>query len=336
MEVIMTTNTLPVAVIGAGPVGLAAAAHLLSRGETPVVLEAGSTVGASIREWGHVRLFSPWQYVIDPVSSSMLEATGWTMPPGDTLPTGNDLVDRYLLPLAQLPQLAPHIHLGVRVFAVTRQGVDKLKTNGREDTPFVLRVQRSDGTAEDILASAVIDASGTWTTPNPLGAGGVMAAGETCVAEHIAYGIPDVRGLARDRYAGRRVVVVGSGHSAFNALLDLADLSAEHPGTTVTWAIRRGAARDLYGGGETDALPARGKLGRRLQHLVDSGALTLVTGFRIAALRSTDGGISVVGDDGRQPTRSSPPPASVRTSPSRASCVWRSIPSSRARRRSRR
>jgi cation diffusion facilitator CzcD-associated flavoprotein CzcO len=256
MEVIMTTNTLPVAVIGAGPVGLAAAAHLLSRGETPVVLEAGPTVGASIREWGHVRLFSPWQYVIDPISRSMLEATGWTTPPGDTLPTGNDLVGRYLLPLAQLPQLAPHIRLGVRVFAVTRQGVDKLKTNGREDSPIVLRVQRSDGTAEDILASAVIDASGTWTTPNPLGAGGVMAAGETCVAEHIAYGIPDLLGLARDRYAGRRVLVVGSGHSAFNALLDLADLAAEHPGTTVTWAIRRGAARDLYGGGEADALPA--------------------------------------------------------------------------------
>jgi thioredoxin reductase len=229
----------------------------------------------------------------------MLEATDWTMPPGDTLPTGNDLVDRYLLPLAQLPQLAPHIRLGVRVFAVTRQGVDKLKTNGREDAPFVLRVQQSDGTAEDILARAVIDASGTWTTPNPLGAGGVMAAGETCVAEHIAYGVPDVRGLARDRYAGRRVLVVGSGHSAFNALLDLADLAAEHPDTTVTWAIRRGAARDLYGGGEADALPARGQLGQRLQHLVDSGALTLVTGFRIAALRSTDGGISVVGDDGR-------------------------------------
>jgi thioredoxin reductase len=298
----VTTDTLPVAVIGAGPVGLAAAAHLLDRGETPLVLEAGPTVGASIREWGHVQLFSPWRYVVDPVSVAMLEATGWTAPPGDSLPTGHDLVDQYLLPLAQLPQLAAHIQLQSQVIAVTRQGVDKLKTEGREQAPFVLRVQRSDGTVAHIRAKAIIDASGTWTTPNPLGAGGLMAAGETCVGEHIAYGIPDVRGAARDRYAGRRVLVVGSGHSAFNALLDLADLATQEPETAVTWAIRGGGTQNLYGGGIADALPARGQLGERLQRLVDAGALTLLTGFRIAALRSTTDGVAVVSEDGRTVT----------------------------------
>jgi thioredoxin reductase len=292
----MTTNTLPIAVIGTGPVGLAAAAHLLSRGETPVVLEAGASAGASIREWGHVRLFSPWRYVVDPASVSLLEAAGWSAPPADDLPTGDDLVDRYLLPLAQLPEVAPHIQYNARVDSIARQGFDKLKTTGREIAPFVLRVQRGDGSVDQILARAVIDVSGTWTSPNPLGANGLLAVGETCVADRIAYGIPDILGDSRDRYAGRHVLVVGSGHSAFNALLDLADLAAETPGTRIIWAIRGGVAGDLYGGGEDDQLPARGALGRRLRALVDSGAIELISGFRIAALHDTGAGIAVEGE----------------------------------------
>ena len=74
------TNPHPVAVIGAGPVGLAAAAHLLARGLEPIVFEAGDRVGASIREWGHVRVFSPWEYDIDPVAAALLERHGWTAP----------------------------------------------------------------------------------------------------------------------------------------------------------------------------------------------------------------------------------------------------------------
>jgi glycine/D-amino acid oxidase-like deaminating enzyme len=79
----MTTSGLPVVVIGAGPVGLAAAAHLVSRGETPLVLEAGQSAGASIRAWGHVRLFSPWRYVVDAVAADLLAASGWTPPSPD-------------------------------------------------------------------------------------------------------------------------------------------------------------------------------------------------------------------------------------------------------------
>ena len=289
---------LPVAVVGGGPVGLAAAAHLLSRGETPLVLEAGDTVGANIRAWGHVRLFSPWRYIVDRVSAAMLEAAGWASPPPDDLPTGADLVNDYLVPLATLPAMAPHIRPGTRVLSVSRQGFDKLKTNGREAAPFVLRVRNADGVEQHILAKAVIDASGTYTAPNPLGAGGLPALGEATAQAHIFYGIPDVLSAHRGRYAGRRVLVVGSGHSAFNALLDLADLAGEAPGTVITWAIRRAAAQDLYGGGEADALPARGRLGQRLRQLVEAGTLRLVTGFRIAEVRRSAGGVMAISDTG--------------------------------------
>jgi cation diffusion facilitator CzcD-associated flavoprotein CzcO len=221
-------------VIGGGPVGLAAAAHLLARGETPLVLEAGVAVGASIREWSHVRFFSPWTYTVDAASVALLEPTGWTLPDSEAAPTGAEIVERYLEPLAALPEITPHLRLNTRVTAIARRGHDKMKTPGREHAPFVLRVQCPDGTEDHVLAKAVIDASGTWRTPNPLGADGLPALGEAAAADRIGYGIPDVLGAERKRYAGKRILVVGSGHSAFNALLDLADLAEQEPATEIT------------------------------------------------------------------------------------------------------
>ena len=287
---------LPVAVIGAGPVGLAAAAHLIAKGEEPLVLEAGERVGANVLEWGHVRLFSPWEYVVDSASAALLEAQGWERPAGCEYPTGRDLVERYLAPLAATPEIAPRIRLGTRVEAVSRLGFDKMKTAGREVAPFLLRVRTADGREESILARAVIDASGTWTRPNPLGSSGVPAAGEGEAADRIFYGIPDVTGLHRARYAGRRVLVVGSGHSAFNALLDLVELAKEEPGTAITWAIRRTGLDNLFGGGSKDALSARGALGDRVREIVESGRVRLVAGLRVLEVRSTEGGLVVVGD----------------------------------------
>lgn len=277
---------LPVAVIGGGPVGLAAAAHLLARGETPLVLEAGDEVGANIRQWSHVRLFSPWRYDVDAASAALLEAHGWQRPDPEEYPTGGDLVDRYLAPLAATPEIAPHLRLGARVVAVTRLGFDKMKTAGREKAPFQLTLRLHDGSEETVLARAVIDASGTWATPNPLGASGVPAPGERSAADRIFYGIPDVVGRLRQRYAGRTVLVVGAGHSAFNAVLDLAKLMAEEPETRVLWAIRRASVGQLFGGGENDGLVARGLLGQQVRGLVEEGRIRLVRGFKIVRVVS--------------------------------------------------
>lgn len=291
------STTLPVAIVGAGPIGLAAAVHLLRRGEMPLVLEAAETAGANVAQWAHVRFFSPWKYCVDVASHALLEAHGWTMPEPDDFPTGRDLLDRYILPLASLPELVPHIRYGARVVSIVRRGYDKMKTPGRDEAPFVVTIQRAGGHEEEvILARAVIDASGTWTSPNPLGASGVPAIGERALTAHIAYGIPDVLGADRTRYAGRRVLVAGSGHSAFNTIVDLAELARTEPGTHVTWVIRRAASQQLYGGGTDDALPARGALGRHVQELVEAGALRLVTGFKALALRQTDAGIAVSGE----------------------------------------
>ena len=165
-----TTEALPVAVVGAGPVGLAAAAHLLRRGEAPLVLEAGDGPGAAVRAWGHVRLFSPWRALVDAAAAALLAEAGWEAPDPDRLPTGRELVERYLEPLAALPALRDRIRYGARVVSVARRGYDKLKTEGRDGAPFVLRVRTPDGAEAEVLARAVIDASGTYASPNPLGA----------------------------------------------------------------------------------------------------------------------------------------------------------------------
>ena len=297
-------RSLPVAVIGAGPVGLAAAAHLIEQGQEPVVFESGSGVGTSVLAWGHVRLFSPWRYVVDEAARRLLEPTGCVMPPPEAFPTGRELVERYLQPLAETAALRPRIRYGQRVVAVARAGFDKMTTEGREEAPFQLTIRTADVAEETVLARAVVDASGTSALPNPAGAAGVPAIGERTLASRTFYGIPDVLGTHRDRYAGKRVLVIGAGHSAFNALLDLVDLADSEPATAVTWAVRKPANRlqNLFGGGINDALPARGALGARVHRLVEDERLRLVTGFKTARLTATAEGIIVAGEDEALPT----------------------------------
>ena len=49
----------------------------------------------------------------------------------------------------------------------------------------------------------------------PEGADGRAAIGEDQVQARLAYGMPDVLGTDRARYAGRIVAVAGAGHSAY-------------------------------------------------------------------------------------------------------------------------
>ena len=288
-------NELPVVVIGGGPVGLAAAAHLLERGLEPLVLEAGERAGAVISSWGHVRLFSPWRYDIDAAARRLLEPTGWAEPDLDALPTGAELVDGYVAPLAATPQIASRLRTGTRVLAVARDGADKTRSLGRERRGYRVRTVDADGRVADVLARAVIDASGTYGTSNPLGVSGLPAAGEAAAAPFVTGPLPDVLGTARDRFAGRHTLVVGMGHSAANTLLSLVELAETTPGTTITWAIRGGSARRLFGGGTDDELPARGLLGTRLKAALDAGRLTLVTWTTIERLVPGDDTVQVLG-----------------------------------------
>ena len=289
---------LPIAVIGAGPVGLAAAAHLLERGLEPVIFEAGASAGAAIEQWRHIRLFSPWRFNLDAAAVRLLEPRGWKSPRPTALPYGGELVDDYLTPLAELQPIASRLKTGARVIAVTRAGLDKTHVRDRNTAPFLVRVEHGDE-VRDYTVSAVIDASGTWSTRNPLGTSGLPAIGEERAAERITSPLPDVSGRDLTAFAGRRVLVVGAGHSAANTLISLAQLAKEAPETRILWAVRGASAEKVYGGGDADGLPARGQLGSRLRRLVESGTIELHTSFGIHSLTDSEDGVAITSGDGR-------------------------------------
>lgn len=294
--------TLPVVIIGAGPIGLAAAANLAERGIRFTVLEAGTDAAASIRLWGHTRLFSPWRHLIDPASRRLLERAGWTAPADeDRMPTGHDLVADYLAPLAGLDELRPHIRYGARVVAVSREGMDRTRTAGRATTPFLVRVGTASGELEDLAARAVIDASGTYTSPNPLGSSGLDPLGASDIADRVVHALPDVLGADRARFAGAHTTVVGAGHSAANTLLALAELARTEPGTRITWLIRNAGAVRVSSSPD-DELAGRAELGSRLDRLVADGAIEKVDSFEISGLQPlAGGGIRLTGTRGGAP-----------------------------------
>ncbi|MGW0534194.1 NAD(P)-binding domain-containing protein [Streptomyces sp. NPDC003032] len=296
------TTELPVVVVGAGPIGLAATAHLVEHGLEPLVLEAGASAGAAVREWAHVRLFSTWGEVTDPAAEKLLAPTGWTRPDASTYPSGGDWAEQYLQPLADV--LGERLRFGATVTGVSRTGRDRVVDADREAQPFVVHFTTADGREERVFARAVIDASGTWATPSPAGGSGLAALGEKAAGERITYRVPDLKDpVVRARYAGKRTAVIGSGASAFTALAYLADLAQADDGTGshAVWILRRGISGSTFGGGEADQLPARGALGLAAKAAVDNGYADAVTGFRTETIeRDTDGRLLLIGEDGRR------------------------------------
>ncbi|MEV4561526.1 NAD(P)-binding domain-containing protein [Kitasatospora sp. NPDC049285] len=294
----VNTTTLPVVVVGAGPVGLAAAAHLIEQGIEPLVLEAGPSAATAVRDWAHLRLFSPWAEVVDPAAEKLLAPTGWVRPDGAEYPSGGDWAEFYLQPLADV--LGDKVRYSARVTGVARAGRDRIVDSSREEQPFTVHAEYADGREERITARAVIDASSTWSTPNPLGSDGLPAIGERRHGARISYRVPDLKDPAvRARYAGKRTAVVGTGASAFTALAYLADLAKDEPGTHAVWVLRRSINGSTYGGGEADQLPARGALGLRAKKAVEDGHASALTGFRTAAVQPEGDQVVLVAEDGR-------------------------------------
>jgi len=291
-------SSLPVVVIGAGPTGLAAAAHLRARDIPAVVLEAGPSAGAAVRDWSHIRLFSPWRELVDGASVELLEATGWTPPDGDAFPTGGDWATVYLQPLADA---LGDVRYETRVVGVAKRGRDLMVDADRDAETFTVHVLGPQG-EEAIAARAVLDASGTWEGTNPLGGDGIAAPGEASNTARIAYRVPDfgVPSVAA-RYAGRHVVVAGTGASAKTALIELVRLAESAPSTRVTWLVRRTSVGNAFGGGENDELEKRGELGEEAKAAVQRGPVTTRTAFRTAAVAvEGDGTLTLTSVDGQR------------------------------------
>lgn len=221
-------------VIGAGPIGLAAAWGGVERGWDVTVLERDE-VGASLLRWGPTRFFSPLGMNL-PLGTRKLVSR--KIPDDDAIVTGSEFVDSVLRPLAGSTALAGRIRLHHRVVAVGRRGLTRSDFSGhpiRAEHPFRLLVETPQG--EEIFeAEAVIDASGTYGNPCSMG-GGIPAAGERSTAIHF---IRDLGALHQrlDSLRGKRILLLGHGHSAANAILQLRELVAVAPATQIIWATR--------------------------------------------------------------------------------------------------
>ena len=256
-------------VIGAGPIGLEAASVALERGFDVHVFERGE-VGAHPLAWGHVRLFTPWRMNLGASSRRRLEQSGWTAPDPEAFPTGNELVEQYLAPLAALPEMAGRIHTHSPVVHISRRGLVKSDSPGkaeRRERPFRLLVRDHGGRENFLHAFSVIDASGVYGQPNWAGDGGIPARGELYLAPQMSYHVDDVLGLRRERYAGKRTLVIGAGASAATVVSDLVALAADVPATSIAWATRAPLDR-VFATIEGDALPARRALYDRARALL--------------------------------------------------------------------
>lgn len=248
---VMTDTSAPgtrrIAILGGGPIGLEAALLARSLGHSVKVFESSPRVAGNMRSWGHVRLFTPWPMNVSRLGSRRIREEGlaaheW---PASKCPTGVELVDHYLDPLSRLPEMEGVLSTGTRVVALGRSGLlkgDAIPATGdhrRDGRPFVLLLRSSRDSGPGIEeryeeADVVLDATGIYGQPNPLGRSGMLAPGEESARDHLLYGVPDVASFERERVSGKDVLIIGGGHSAATTVCALAEAGAR----SVVWVTR--------------------------------------------------------------------------------------------------
>jgi len=284
-----------IAILGSGPTGLEAALAAAEAGFPFTVYEAAPEAAGNVRAWGHVRLFTPWEMNVSPRMRRHLEEAGIAVPVGPGCPTGHELAEKLLAPLAALPSIAPNLRLGARVLAIGREGLlkhEEISTPERGRRPFRLLLTDSSGREWTENASTVIDATGTYGHPNRLGDGGIPAPGERALDGDIHRAVPDF--AQESNWAGKTILLAGAGHSAQTAVRDLAELARQAPGTRVVWALR-GSAEPSWGTHDGDPLPDRARLAAEACALAGGASPAVETrrGVAIKGLSRTNGKLKV-------------------------------------------
>ncbi len=228
-----------IAIIGAGPIGLETALYARYLGYDVDIYEAGAAL-EHVRRWQHVRMFTPWSDNVSTLGMAAIRAQDpdWQPAPEDAVLLGHEMLERYWQPLAESDLIVDNLHLHTRVVSIGRPHMLKHELPGDEargDDNFILLLRTKDGHERLATADVVIDTSGVLSQPNAAGQGGIFAPGELSLRERIERHIPDVHGAQRAAYQGRRVLVIGDGHSAATTVVALAALD---PRPTVIWVTR--------------------------------------------------------------------------------------------------
>jgi cation diffusion facilitator CzcD-associated flavoprotein CzcO len=233
----MPREPLRVAVLGAGPIGIEAALYAKACGLAVSVFERGQ-VAEHLLRWGHVRLFTPFGFNTTALGLNILRGERRDLPGETDIITGRQFREAYLVPLAESVELLESMNLQSAVLHIGRAWALKKTEPDDGRRPFRLLVREASGAERIDTADVVLDSTGTYVTPNWLGAGNIPAVGELSARPHIAHGLEDILGERRDHYAGRSIVLIGDGYSAATTICSLATLAEEHPDTWVFWLTR--------------------------------------------------------------------------------------------------
>ncbi len=288
--------SVQVAVLGAGPVGLDAALAGLDAGYQVNVYEGAKSPSANVREWGHIRLFTPWSLNISPRMRRYATRMDLSLEVDDGgFPTGHELADALLDPLWKRVFSESHLHLGSRVVAVGREGVLKHEEIGapeRGRRPFRILLRDPEGREWVEAADVVLDCTGKYGNPNTLGDAGIPAPGERELEAQIERRIPDLAKGAKE-WLGRTILLAGAGHSAQTAARDLAELASGRQDTRVLWAFRN--PYPDWGAVENDPLPERQELTISAARLArgESAVVESLRGFVVDGLYRDNGRIGV-------------------------------------------
>ncbi len=270
----MSRGDLPrVAILGAGPIGLEAALQAALLGLPFVVYERGR-IGEYLRQWGHVRLFSPFGMNTTLLGKAQLrkDRAKIDLPADADLLTGREYVENYLEPLAQSPLLREHIRMGTTVVQVGRRGYLKEENPGerkRGEHPFLLAL-RTDARESMEEADLVLDCTGVYGQPRALGDGGIPTIGESAARSFIAWGLEDILGERGGFYADKTTMVIGGGYSAATSVCLLAKLAEKHSSTWVIWLSRGGGTQPIKRFVD-DALKERDQLAVRANTMATRG-----------------------------------------------------------------
>ena len=289
-----------IAILGAGPTGLEAALAAAEERLDFTILEATSGPGGNVRSWGHVRLFTPWSMNVSTRAKAQLAAAGQLVPDNSDCPTGLELVRDLLEPIAGLADVGPRVRYGTRVIEIARDGLlksDEIGTAQRGEPPFRILVEQA-GEEQVVFADVVLDCTGTYDHPNALGRSGIRAPGERSLADSIVRFLPDIAADEAE-WAGRRILLVGEGHSAQTTARALEKLCLQHSDTSVTWAIR--SERATFKAVEDDPLPERAALAAHARAIFSATAcgteresgIVVRLGRSVEALRRGSDGIEV-------------------------------------------
>jgi thioredoxin reductase len=175
------------------------------------------------------------------ISPRVRQVLSGKLPPDEGILTGGEFVEAVLEPLSRLSAFDGRIHCGHRVIAIARSGLGKMGLPNhplRAERPFRVLTEDIEGREHLFEADFVFDASGVYGQPNWAGAAGMPAPGERRLGSRIVRHLYDFDGRQFQRYAGKRVLLVGHGHSAAHAILALNNILKQVTSTQLIWAVR--------------------------------------------------------------------------------------------------